>query len=50
MLLCELYSDLGLPAMALPHVMNCLTLCDNCHLPSQRAKLCLAHLQVLNNN
>ena len=45
-LLAEVYSDLGHPALALPHVMDCLTLCETNHLPSQRAKLCLAQLQV----
>ena len=45
-LLAELYSELDLPAMALPHVMDSLAVCENSHLPPQQAKLCLAQLQV----
>ena len=45
-LLAEIYSELGLPAMALPHVTDALTVCESNHLPSLQAKLCLAQLQV----
>jgi hypothetical protein len=42
----EIYSELGLPAMALPYIVDSLTICENNHLPSQQSMLCLAQLQV----
>ena len=47
LLLVEAYSELGLPAVALPHVTECLSHCQTHHLSPHPATLWLAQLQVI---
>lgn len=46
LLLVEAYSELGLPAVALPHVTECLSHCQTHHLSPHPATLWLAQLQL----
>lgn len=42
----EVHASLGQPAMALPHLLHCISLCREHHLLSTSAQLCLAQVQV----
>ena len=46
LLLADILSTQGFPAMAIPHVMACMSHCEEWHLSTHTAKLSLAHLQV----
>ena len=45
-LLAETHSEQGLPAMALPHVLECMAVCERQRLSQRQAVLRLAHIEV----